>query len=612
MKKTLYMLISLIFIQQLAAQNTDRIYLEPCLAPFYHGVASGDPMSDRVILWTRVTTTEPTAVVTWEIASDSNFISIANSGTFTTDASRDYTVKVDATGLLPNSWYYYRFQYNGMHSIIGRTHTAPSGTCNNMRFAVLACSNYQSGYFNAYHDIAQKNDIDAVLHLGDYIYEYGIDDFDPTTDTSRLHIPETEITTLSDYRMRYSHYHLDHDLMRLHQLFPFICIWDDHEVANNSWKDGAANHTEGTEGLYVDRKANARKAYFEWIPIRDIYNSNDTIHRSYAFGDLIDLILLDTRLEGREEQIGTTSSSALDTNRTLLGAHQLQWFKDQLSASTARWKLIGNQVMIAPLKISGVAVNDDQWDGYPAERAKVLNHIKNNNIKNTVFLTGDIHTSWANDVAADYSTYDEATGSGSDAVEYVCTSVTSTSFLTFGVPISMIQFFNPHIKYADLSKRGYILLDVDTQRVQADWVHMSTVSSPTYTSSVSSSWEVQNHTQHLTASSTALSVRGTNPPAQSFCNTTAVSEVPPVFQLVQCYPNPAQDYMALQYFLYNDEDLNITIYDMQGKPVFDKKLIHAGTGLKHLMINIKEITSGSYLLNLANTHQSISLKFIKQ
>ncbi len=610
MKKILLALFTscsvILFAQDhLSASRSD---VDNALAPFYHGVASGDPLSDRVILWTRITSQNPSETVGWQIATDLNFTNIVNSGSVTTDASRDYTVKVDATGLQPDTWYYYRFSNNSVYSLTGRTRTFPTGNSNNLRFAVVACSNYQSGFFNAYRDIVNKNDVDAVIHLGDYYYEYGHHDFDPGIDSSRLHEPSTEILSLADYRQRNSQYKLDPDLRTIHQQYPFICVWDDHETANDSWMNGAENHNNN-EGAWNDRKNAALQAYFEWIPIRDVHNSVDTIHRLIPMGGLLDLIMIDTRLQGREIQAGTTGATVTDTNRTLLGAAQLDWFKQQLSNSTAKWKLIGNQVMVSPLKILGQAVNQDQWDGYPAERNKILTHIDNNNIDNVVILTGDIHTSWGNDIPVDLSSYTASTGAGSVAVEYVCTSVTSGSFITFSVPVSIIQTFNPNVKYADLSKRGYLLLDVTPAKVQGDWVYMSTIESRTFTASTAASWCDLDGNNHLTQCGSALTPRGNLPPLAPIISSTNDEVYKPV--LISIYPNPATSAIALQYYQYSDAEVTFRITDMNGRVISTEKTPRQSEGLYNHFVNVNALAAGKYLLSIESAGKQYTVPFIK-
>lgn len=609
MKKTLLLLLILpVLIHAQDYQNPSRADVDNALAPFYHGVASGDPLSDRVILWTRITSQNVSETVGWEIATDTTFNTIINSGSVTTDAGKDYTVKVDATGLQPNTWYYYRFSNNGVYSLKGRTRTSPLSGVTNLRFAVVACSNYQSGYFNAYRDLVTKNDVDAVIHLGDYFYEYGPDDFDPGIDSSRIQEPYKEVWTLEDYRMRHSFYKLDPDLRAIHQQYPFITVWDDHESANDSWTGGAENHTDGTEGQWPDRKSFSRQSYFEWMPIRDVHASVDTIHRVIPMGNLVDLIMIDTRLEGREVQAGTTGATATDTNRTMLGQAQLNWFKQQLSNSTAKWKLIGNQVMVSPLKVLGTAVNADQWDGYPAERTKILTHIQDNNIDNVVVLTGDIHTSWANDIPVDLANYTANTGAGSVAVEYVCTSVTSGSFITFTVPVSIIQAFNPNIKYAELSKRGYLLLDVTDQKVQGDWIYMSTIESRSFTSSTAASWCDLDGANHLTQCSGPLTPRGTLPVLAPVIS--GIKDVKNDMVMISCFPNPFTEEVKIQYYLFNPAKVNINVTTVDGKTVYTKNE-NSGNGLFDTEIPLQNLPAGTYFISMSAGGKTYSQQIVK-
>lgn len=610
MKNTLLLLFALASFAVRAQDFLDpsRADVDQTLAPFYHGVASGDPLSDRVILWTRITSQNNTETVNWEVATDTTFSTIVTSGSATTDASKDYTVKVDATGLQPNTWYYYRFSNNGVYSIKGRTRTAPVSGVSNLRFAVVACSNYQSGYFNAYRDIVTKNDVDAVIHLGDYYYEYGPDDFDPGIDSSRIQEPYKEIWTREDYRMRSSFYKLDPDLRAIHQQYPFIAVWDDHETANDSWSGGAENHTDSAEGYWNDRKEFARETYFEWMPIRDVHSSVDTIHRTIPYGNLVDLIMIDSRLEGREVQAGTSGATVTDTNRTMLGTAQREWLLQQLSNSTAKWKLIGNQVMVSPLRVLGTAVNQDQWDGYPAERTKVLSHIQNNNIDNVVILTGDIHTSWANDIPVDINNYTASTGAGSVAVEYVCTSVTSGSFITFSVPVSIIQAFNPNIKYAELSKRGYLLLDVTDQKVQGDWIYMSTIESKNYTANTAASWCDLDGDNHLTQCAGPLTPRGSLPVLAPIVS--GIKNVQQDVVMISCFPNPFTDEVKIQYYLFKPGKAEIRVTTMDGKTVYTKTEQH-GTGLYNTELPLNNLAKGTYLVSITAGGKTYSQQMVK-
>jgi alkaline phosphatase D len=612
-KYVLPLLFTFILVNQTLAQSfsANRSNVNPLAAPFFHGVASGDPTSESVLLWTRITSEEESPEVFWEIATDTLLNNIVASGDTLTGMESDFTVKVVVANLEANRWYYYRFSSGGMQSPIGRTRTAPESGIENLRFAVMSCSNYQDGYFNAYRDVVNKNDVDAIIHLGDYIYEYGISDFSPGTDTSRLHDPENEIISLEEYRLRHSQYKLDVDLQEIHRQFPFIAVWDDHETANNSWVGGAQNHTEGAEGDWQLRKNNGKQAFFEWMPVN---NNNDLIRRSFSWGNLAEIIMIDTRLEGRDEQLGTSGPVVSDTNRTLLGLQQREWLKSELSESTSQWKLIGNQVMIAPLRIFGNPVNEDQWDGYPAERERVLSHIQNNGINNCVFLTGDIHTSWGNDVPLNPGNYNASTGAGSTAVEFVCTSISSSSFLTFSVPLALIQTFNPYIKYAELSKRGYLLLDINQQQIQGDWIHMSTVESRNFQSQTAASRRSLNNENHLETASQPLQARNTNPPLAPQPNylTTALSENQNDFLIVSCMPNPFSNKIAFQFYLLKpSEKITISLQSISGSVVYLKEINKPQEGLHEGILQFDTLPNGMYILSINDGQRISSRKVIK-
>jgi alkaline phosphatase D len=500
MFKHLFLILFYLIATNSFAQILNRqVALEPCLQPFYHGVASGDPMSDRVIIWTRVTpdTTHNGGpiLVSWKMSTDTSMQNIVASGSTLTDASKDYTVKVDVAGLQPSKFYFYEFIALGKNSVVGRTRTAPSGDADSVRFAVVSCANYEAGFFNVYKVIKNRNDIDAVICLGDYIYEYETGGYAPNANANRTWEPANEILTLTDYRTRYSTYHLDEDLRKLHQQFPFIVVWDDHESANDSWKDGAQNH-QPNEGSWAIRKSNAKQAFFEWLPIRQTGPQNDPyqIFRNIQYGDLLELIMLDTRLHGRDQQAGTTGSIVNDPNRQLLGTDQFTWLGNRLSNTNARWKILAQQVMMAPLQVGGTAFNGDQWDGYPAERTRVYNHIIQNNINNVVVITGDIHSSWANDLPL--PSYNSSTGAGSVGVEFVTPSVTSPG-LNIPGGASVIQLANSHVKFCNLNQKGFILLDVNKNRTQADWFFVSTIDQPSSAFTHARSHYVNNNERFL-------------------------------------------------------------------------------------------------------------------
>lgn len=618
MKQLLLLLSAVTLLLKVHAQpdDTQRTVLDPSYEPFYHGVASGDPLPDKVIIWTRITTVNPSEPIEWEVALDIHFNNIVKNGSLTTDASRDYTVKVDVTGLQPNTWYYYRFKGLGTYSVVGRTRTAPTTGVNNLRFAVVSCSNLPVGYFHAYRDIVNKNEVDAVLHLGDYIYEYKSDSEVPA-DTTRKHAPDNEILTLADYRMRHSQYKLDADLRDCHQNFPFIAVWDDHETANNSWSNGAENHTPGTEGDWQVRKSFGRKAYFEWMPIREVATANDSvIYRNIHFGNLADLIMIDTRLYDRDEQVPgvlvpINNATLNDTSRSLLGFTQRNWLFNELNTTTATWKLIGNQVMLAPLVFLGTSiVNPDQWDGYPHDRKLLFDNMLNNNISNVVFLTGDIHTSWANDLPYNRATYNPTSGAGSVAVEFVCSSITSNSG-NLQIGVSTIQASNPHMKYIDLTKRGYLVLDLNTQRAQSDFVHVTDITKKQFTSSVSASWYVNANEHFLRKASASLATRSgipglvTKGPLELRKNRSSIVSL-------MCYPNPFDNEIQIQYYLYTKQTVTASVFDAKGQIVFESKVPGNTAGLHELTIRLDNLNNGQYTLQLTSAEGKISRQIIKR
>lgn len=451
---------------------------------FQHGVASGDPLGDRVILWTRISTAETSAVpVRWVVASDEGLRNVINQGIVTALPERDHTVKVDALGLQPGRTYYYRFEAAGQESPTGRTRTLPERTVTDLQFAVVSCSNFPFGYFNAYARVAEREDLDAVLHLGDYFYEYAPGEYGNGEEFGRSHLPANEVVSLSDYRIRHAQYKTDEDLQEAHRLHPWICVWDDHESANNSWRDGAENHNpELGEGDWPSRRAAAVQAYHEWLPIREQPSANGPfIYRSFRFGELADLIMLDTRLYGRTRQLDDKNDTAglNDPGRTILGLDQQAWLAEQLRASVRHginWRLLGQQLMFGQLTgDDGVLLNVDQWDGYPASRRAILDQLAQERIDNVVILTGDIHTAWAMDIAIDptSSGYDPATGRGSLAVELVTTSVTSPG--PKGSPAELkereqsLTGDRPHIHFVNLREHGYLLLHIDAERSRGEF-----------------------------------------------------------------------------------------------------------------------------------------------
>lgn len=441
------------------------------LKPFFHGVASGDATNHDVIIWTRVTPENlvDTIIVKWTLTTDSLMQNTVNSGIFYTFPNRDYTVKVDVKNLKSETFYFYQFDALGKKSAIGRTKTLPNSKekTENYRPVFFTGSNYNAGFFNAYKSICLRNDIDAVFHLGDYFYEYGNNKYG--NNPQRPLMPLTDVYTLDQYRERFSHYRLDKDLQKAHEKYCWYVIWDDHESANNSYQDGAQNH-HPEEGNWQVRKAASKKAYFEWMPIRE--KPDSSIFMTYDIANFARFILLDTRLEGRNAQ----DLTAFDTNKTMLGKNQLQWLFDQLiqaKKDSVDWIFITQQVMFAPLMIGNKVLNDDQWDGYQYERQKIIDFIVKNNFDNIVIISGDIHTSWANEIYSNTKHKKQ----GITIPEFITPSITSPSMKK--IPAFFGKMFIkaaiPHVKYVDLTHKGYMILNIDTNSVDAEWYFLKTI-----------------------------------------------------------------------------------------------------------------------------------------
>ncbi|MEU7408051.1 alkaline phosphatase D family protein [Streptomyces sp. NPDC042638] len=497
---------------------------------FLHGVASGDPLPDGVLLWTRVTPTPeaipgsglgPDTEVSWAVARDKAFTTVVARGSTTATAASDHTVKADIRGLAPATDYWFRFSAGGTDSPVARTRTAPAADADvsSLRFGVVSCANWEAGYFSAYRHLAARNDLDAWLHLGDYIYEYKSGEYGTRGKVVRPHAPANEILTLSDYRIRHAKYKTDPDLQALHLKAPVVAIWDDHEFADNAWSGGAVNHTEGAEGTWTARQAAAKQAYFEWMPVRPAIAG--TTYRRLRFGKLADLSLLDLR-SFRSQQASTASGSVDDPDRTLTGRAQLDWLKAGLKASDTRWRLVGNSVMISPFSFGslsadlfkplakllglpqeGIAANTDQWDGYTDDRRELLAHLRSNAIGNTVFLTGDIHMAWANDVPVDAGTYPL---SASAATEFVVTSVTSDNLddivkvpegTVSAIASPVIKAANRHVHWVDTDRHGYGVLDITAERTQMDYYVLSDRTSRDATSSWARSYRTRSGTQRI-------------------------------------------------------------------------------------------------------------------
>jgi alkaline phosphatase D len=500
---------------------------KPAAAHFTHGIASGDPLADRVILWTRVLPgSSGTAAVpcTWQMATDDTFETIVASGEGAARAERDYTVKVDAAGLKPGAAYCYRFMAHGVTSPVGCTRTLPAGVVSEFKMAVASCSNYPQGFFHAYRDIAES-DLDVVLHLGDYIYEYPVGEYvNPVAEQQlgRVVEPDHEILVLEDYRMRHGLYRTDSDLQAAHAAHPWITVWDDHEMMNDTWRAGAENHDEG-EGDFFQRIHAARQAYHEWMPIRTVAEGDQgVIYRAFKIGDLADLMMLDTRLVGRDEQLdyakGIERAGSVEAfikndlynpERQILSEEQEAWLQQALQRSKARgatWQVLGQQVLMGKLNIPvippeelaqlelseyarprveqtqqlapyGLPSNLDAWDGYPAARERLFDMLTSH-ATNPISLAGDTHNGWAFNLTNQKG---EAVG-----VEWGTPGVSSPGLENY-VPLppeqmqALLKGASPELAACDTSQRGWTEVTLTPEAATAQWRFVSSVTEPTFT-----------------------------------------------------------------------------------------------------------------------------------
>ena len=493
--------------------------------PFQHGVASGDPLADAVVIWTRVTPTAaavpgsgrgPATSVTWEVATDPAFRRVVASGRRTTSASSDHTLSIDVRGLRPATRYWYRFRALGATSTVGRTRTLPAAGArtDRVRLGVVTCTELEWGWFGAYRSLAKRDDLTAVLFLGDYLYEYPAGSYDagrtPGPAVGRVHKPAGETITLADYRLRHATYRRDPDLQALHARHPAIVVWDDHETCNDAWKAGAQNHGAG-EGDYRTRFAASRRAYLEWLPVRRPNPRMEPlrIHRSFRIGDLAELWMLDER-SYRDQQaeaafltFGSVDPAIDDPRRTMLGARQRDWLLRGLMTSKARWKVVGNPVMFTPYKTGpdGQPLLDllarlgakapvhhpllatDEWGGYAHEQRAIVHALAQNKVSDVVIVTGDAHASYANEVPLDPDSY--ALDGRAVAVEFVTPGVTSPGLTRVIESQGLVgatrlepllqannAAFNPWIRYYDGTVNGYGLLDLTPQRARYEFFHL--------------------------------------------------------------------------------------------------------------------------------------------
>ncbi|PCK32756.1 alkaline phosphatase D family protein [Pseudoalteromonas piscicida] len=507
---------------------------------FNHGVASGDPLADSVILWTRVTPegTPSSVDVTLQVSETEDFGVLLQSHQLSALAKNDYTVKVDLNGLSANSRYFYRFVTKDTHSPIGKCKTLPVNDVTEVKLAVMSCANYPAGYFHVYAQAAKRSDLDAVLHLGDYIYEYGMGGY-ATEDAQAMGRDleadnAEEILSLDDYRRRYAKYRTDVGLQALHASVPFIAVWDDHEVCNDSYMGGAENHNEG-EGEYSARKLAALQAYYEWMPVRPMVKGQlESLYRKFEFGDLLSLYMLDTRHESRAQALDYQNyidpatgqvdfegfqADLSSPSQQLLGVNQLTWLTDNIKTSAAKWQVLGQQVLMTKMMIPAELLmslanpsaqmsaqlselaqikgrllagdpsltepekarvtftapyNLDAWDGYPVEREVILQTAKAAN-KNLVVVAGDTHNAWSGklrNAKGEVCGYEYATASVSSPGLEQYLQLNDEQALQFA---DVLQLLVDDLEYANIHQRGYLTLTFTKEKVQSEWHFVNTV-----------------------------------------------------------------------------------------------------------------------------------------
>ena len=494
---------------------------------FQHGVASGDPQQDKVVLWTRITQTTPGGQIAWRWTLKPVGGGAAKSGTGFTGPERDYTAKVDATGLVPGRAYTFTFEADGVTSPVGRTMTLPAGPTRDVIIAVASCSLYPQGYFNAYRAMADLPRLDLVLHMGDYIYEsggpgtYGMGS---AVAGERPHDPPHEIISLADYRRRHAQYKSDPDLQAAHARAAWIVAWDDHETTNDSYASGAQNHQPATEGDWTARKAVALKAYYEWMPIREPragQSMSEAAARSFRIGDLAQIIMLETRLTARDKQLTYDNDMPMvgdkpdlaafrtklyDPARRMMGPAQEAWLAGELAGSVKAghaWQVIGTGVFMARVKIPNPATDFpaealasmdeagktrmrrwgalagqpyglDMWDGYPVDRERVYDMIKQAGAR-PIVVSGDSHAFWASELA-------DAAGKRV-ACEFGGTSITSPGggdALKFDIG-AVFARISDEVIYNDQSSKGFVLVTLSRDAARGDLVAVSTIVDKTFT-----------------------------------------------------------------------------------------------------------------------------------
>lgn len=600
--KTFYIvLISYLFTSLTFAQLPANIYTDVAYAPFLYGVASFDPTDSQVIIWTHITpdnSSQTTLDVDWEVATDTSFLNVIQSGTITTDATKDWTVAVDLSNLDAYTTYYYRFRApNGNYTRKGRTRTAPSisgaSNVNHVRMAIASCSSVFSGFFNSYQQIAQRLDLDVVLHLGDYIYDF----VDPDEEI-RVPTPyPTTPTTKQEWRARHQYYLMDPDLRLARQMHPWIVTWDNHDTDYNG---GATQAIE------------SREAFLEYVPMR-LLTPTDTkkIYRKFSYGPLVDIFMVDILLYRNIDNLPSGDPS-------ILGTTQYNWLTAELQNSTAKWKLVGNQKMMCgwsvaniptffPVTIGNGSVLDTKsWDGFDAARDRLLDFIENNNINNVMVLSGDAHVSMASDLhqAPTGSGYNGNTGNGSVAVEFLPTSITRGNFDEMGYPgwvVSAVEGYmasaNPNQVFSNIVDHGYGILDLKSDSAIAEFWYMDILNATTNQTFERGLLlkDAENH-WHRTTINTPTDPKNYN---QTITGQKIIESTQEAVEM-SIFPNPSDGQFSLTFELKTTQDMRIDVVELATGRLLQSILNRRFEGKqKHKIdLDVQTLPKGSYFLRL--------------
>ncbi len=464
-----------------ASQWPAKVIAQPRFSayPFSLGVASGEPLPNGIVLWTRLAP-DPlngggmpvqNVPVQWLVSDDENMRRIIRSGTEIATPQLGHSVHVEVEGLRPAQWYWYQFRVGSEVSLIGRTRTAPGFgyRTDQFRFAFASCQNWQNGYYTAYKYMAQE-DLDLVVHLGDYIYEGA-----PTPSAVRQHDGSGEPITVEGYRNRYALYKSDPNLQAAHAAFPWITTWDDHEVDNNYASDVPQDPALQSREAFLARRAAAYQVYYEHLPLRRYSFPTGTdmqLYRRLTFGNLAEFNVLDTRQYRSDQACGDGTrincTEALESSRTITGQKQEQWLFQGLAKSQARWNILAQQVFMAQRDFEPGAearLSMDAWDGYVGSRDRLFQFLQQSQPANPVVLTGDVHTNWVADLKADFNNPSSKT----IGTEFVGTSISSGGDGSDTNPnTEAILTENPHIKFFN-NQRGYVRCELTPQRWQSDY-----------------------------------------------------------------------------------------------------------------------------------------------